>query len=157
MIDRDLGQQQSATAVLTNKKTVASDFDFVGLNGLRRGENAQLHFQKRCLLCCDGREAIIVEGSRPRGFRYSTIDRANRQHVADASAQLTAEVERSENPAGLGKVRRRWIQTNLSLLKRRRNGIVREAEQHHPLFGRELLAGKFLADMSCAALGSAWL
>lgn len=117
VLDWDLGQQQTATAVRTNKKTVASDFDFVSLNGLRRGENAQLNFEKRRLVCSDGRETVIVKGGGPRGFRYGAIDRANRQHIADASPQFTVQVERCESPTSFGKVRRGWIQTNLSMLK----------------------------------------
>ena len=40
MLDGDLRQQQATASMPADKKAVAADFDFLGLNRFRRRENA---------------------------------------------------------------------------------------------------------------------
>jgi len=115
----------------------------------------------RSLIFGDGREAVVVEGGGAGGFRNSPIDGACGRHITDASAQFPAQMERGENTAEFGEVRRGGIQRNLKLLQRGRNGIMRQAKQLGALLLRELLAGEFLTgcrvDCGVAGFSFFWL
>jgi len=162
MLDRHLRQQQAALSVPADEQTMAADFDFVGLNRLRWREDAQLNFEVRSLLDGNRAETVIVESRGTRGFRYSPVDRARGQHVANAPAQffpalsfsaaifswwtlrqIMLQIDRSENATRLSQVRSWGIQRNLAMLQRGRNGIVRQAKQLTTLFARKLLAGGY--------------
>lgn len=143
VFDGDLGQEQAAAAVLSDEETVASDFDFFGVNRLRGRENAELDFEMRSFVRGYGRKAVVVESGGTRGFRDSTIDRTGGKHIANASAQLSKQIERSESAARFGEVRSRGIERNLAALQRGGNGIVRQAKQEGALFRRKFLGGDF--------------
>jgi len=146
MLNRDLGQQQAAAPVPADEETMAADLDLFGLNRLRRRQNAQLNFEMRSFLFGNRREAVVVESGGASGFRHGPVDRASGNYIAHASAQLfvaaiTAQIERSENPAMFGKVSSRGLERKLELLQRGSNGIVRQAKQQGALFAGEFLAG----------------
>src|ERR1700692_2519889 len=91
MLDRDLRQQQAATTVPVDVQSVAADFDLVGVDRFRERENAQFDREVRSFFFGDRRKAVVVESGRPRGLRYSAVERIARQDVADTSAPCAPE------------------------------------------------------------------
>ena len=104
MLDGDLRQQKSATALTANKKTMAADFDFIGPNRSRWRENTQLNFESQRLFYCDWGKTVVIESGGAGGFRNGAVDWTARQHVADTPAQFALQIERSESPARFGKM-----------------------------------------------------
>jgi len=121
MLDGNLRQQQTATAVPTDEKAVPAHFNRFGLERLRRGENAELNFEARGVFFGNGWKAVVLKSRGPCRFCYRTVDRATGQHVADASPQFTAQIKRSEDTAVLGKMRSGYIQRDLAVLECERN------------------------------------
>ena len=144
MLNGDLRQKQASASVPGDKKTVPAHFDVFWLNRLRARENAQLNFQLRSFFLRNRREAIVVESRRVRGFRHRAVYGTGRQHVADASAQLTfltipAQVQRSKTTAQFGQVIRWRFQRDLSPIQSRNNGIVGQAKQQSAFLRRKFL------------------
>jgi len=172
MFDGNLRQQKSASAMSADQETMAADFDFICLNWLRWRENAQLYFESQRLFDCDRRKPVVIEGSGACGLRNCAVDRATGKHVADTPTQFffsavfflrifllesVTQIQRSESAARFSKMRSRRIQTNLSMLKRGKNGIVRQAKQLEALFMGEFVTAECPAwsRTGCSALG-AW-
>src|ERR1700692_2008825 len=107
----------------------------------------------------EGRKAVVVESGGPRGFCHRPVDRAGGQYIANASAKIPTQIERSERAAMLGKMRSGNIQRNLAALQRGGNSIMRQMKQLGALMERELLHVSFLvwrcADRRFAGFGSA--
>ena len=57
VLDRYLRQQQAAMEAETDEQAVASNFHLIGVNGLRRREDAEGYLQVRGLVPSDRREA----------------------------------------------------------------------------------------------------
>jgi len=111
------------------------------------GTPAEVNFEVRGLLWGHWWEAVVLESRGPRGLRHRTVDRTGGQHVANASSQLSAKMERSEDSAVLSEVRSGDIQGNLAVLERARNGIMSQTKQHCAFLRRELRWG-------CDSMGS---
>jgi hypothetical protein len=92
-LDGNLWQEQTATAMPADEKAMTAHFNLFGLDRLRRRENAEVNFEVSSLFFGNGCEAVVLESRGPRGFRYRTVDRAGGQHVANASAQFSTQME----------------------------------------------------------------
>src|SRR5580692_4477004 len=97
---------------------MAAYLNGLGIDRLRRRENAEFDLQVARLLELYGIEARILEGCGAGRFGDGAIDRADGKHVADASAQFAMQVERGESATGLGEMRRGRIEWDLAVLKR---------------------------------------
>src|SRR5712671_7158519 len=65
VLDGDLGQEQAATAMPGNEKSVAAHFNLFGTEWLRRRENAELNFEMRSLFLVNRGKAVILESRGP--------------------------------------------------------------------------------------------
>src|SRR5712671_5034059 len=65
MFDGDLWQEQAATAVPGDEKSVAAHFNLFGPEWLRRRENAELNFEMRSLFLVNRGKAVILESRGP--------------------------------------------------------------------------------------------
>src|SRR5580658_9108450 len=95
----------------------------------------------RSFVFSNRREAIVIEGGGTGGLRHSAVDRRGRQDIAHTAAQFATQVERSESAARFSQMRSGRLQRELAALQRKRNRIMREAQQQGTLFWREFLGG----------------
>src|SRR5207245_9902421 len=107
VLARNLRQQQAAMTRHADKEAMPADFDFLGANGLELGKDTEGNFEFRSFVGSDRPEARIFKRCRPGGFRYGSINRCCGKNVAHTATQPTAMVQRCENAARLGEVRRR--------------------------------------------------
>ena len=78
-------------------------------------------------------ESRVFERGCAGSVGHGTIHRAHRKHVADASAQFSAQVECRECAARLGKMIGGRIERDLSTFESREYGFVSQAQQESTL------------------------
>src|SRR5579863_996087 len=140
MLDRNLGQKQSATAALADEQAVAADLNGLGRNRLGWSENAEFDLEVRSFRERDRRKPVVLERRGPRRLAHGAIDRSRRKHVADASPELAVEMQRREHAARLRQMGGGRVERNLVSRERRLDRLVRQAQQL-----RSFLLGKFVS------------
>src|SRR5579872_559966 len=74
-------------------------------------------------------EACVFKSRGPRGVCDGAIYRTYRQDIADAPAQLAAQVKRGEGTARFGEMFGGRVERNLAFFERGENGLVGQAKQ----------------------------
>src|SRR5438552_2379067 len=140
MFDRHLRQKQSATAMHTDQQPVTDNFLGVGKNWQGRWKDTELNLQLIRLFTGHCLKASVVKCCSASRFCDSTINRAGRQHIPDASAQCGVRINRSESSPRLGQVWRGRIKADFPAIQRGKDRLMRQPQQYCAFFARKLVA-----------------